>query len=166
MDDLAGESMQLEDVILVQLGHSLQSHSHTGGYHMDLLGKPIHKHTDGIVSLGLWKRSNQVHADLLPRLSGYIVGVQWVVGALTYWLHPLALLTALHVLPDVPLDAWPPVVASDELVCLVPARVSSQGGVVVEPDNVLPELGILGDVYSLFPSDCATLPLAALVQPL
>ena len=30
MDDLAGKSMQLEDVVLVQLGHSLRSHRDTG----------------------------------------------------------------------------------------------------------------------------------------
>ena len=79
-------------------------------------------------------------------LSGHIVWVQGVVGALMYWLHPLTLLTALHVLPNVPLNARPPVVASDELVRLVPARVSSQWRVMMEPDNVFPQLGILGDV--------------------
>ena len=137
MDDFVGKSMQPEDVVLVQLGHSFRGHCHTGGYYMDLLGETIHKDTDGIVSLRLWKRSNQVHTDLLPRLCGYTVGMQRVVWALTYGFHPLALLTALHILANVPLDAWPPVVASDEFVCLVPARVSSQGGVVMESDNVL-----------------------------
>ena len=51
------------------------------------------------------------------------MGIQWIVGALMYGFHPLALLAALHVLPDVPLDAWPPVVASDELVRLVPVTI-------------------------------------------
>ena len=77
------------------------------------------------------------------------------MGALSYGLHPLTLLTTLHMFVNVPPDAWPQVVASDELMCLVPAWMSSQGGVVVEPDNVLSQLGILGDVHSLLPGDHA-----------
>ena len=55
------------------------------------------------------------------------MGVQGAVGALASWLHLLALLIALHVLPDVPLDSWQPVVVSGELVHFVPAKMSSQG---------------------------------------
>ena len=117
--------MQFEDVVLIQLGHSFRSHRHTGGHHMDLLGETIHKDADGIVSLRLWERTNQVYTDFLPRLGGYALGVQRVVWALTYGFHPLTLLTALHILPDVSLNAWPPVIAIDELMRLVPAWMSS-----------------------------------------
>ena len=40
---------------------------------MDLLGELIHKDTDGIVSLRLWERTNQVYTDFLPRLGGHVV---------------------------------------------------------------------------------------------
>ena len=150
MDDLVGEPMQLENVILVQLGHSFRGHCHTGGHHMDLLGELVHKDMDCIVSLGLWECSNQIYADFLSRLSGHIVGVQGVMGALTYWLYPLALFTALYILANFPLNPWPPVVASDELMCLVSAWVSSQGRVVMKSDNVLPSLAFLGSYTHSF----------------
>ena len=78
-----GQPMQLEDVVLVQLGHPFRGHCHTGGHRMDLLGEPVHKDADGVVSLGLWERSNQVHADHLPGLRRDCMGIQWIVGALT-----------------------------------------------------------------------------------
>ena len=99
---------------------------------MNLLGEAVHHHADGIVSLRLRQLSNQIDADDLPGLRGDVVGVERIVRALPDGFDPLALSTPLDVLPDVPVDPWPPVIASDQLMGLVPSRVSCHGGVMVE----------------------------------
>ena len=99
---------------------------------MDLFGEAVHHHTDGIVSLGFRQLTNQVNADDLPRFGGNIMGVERIVRALSDGFDPLALSTPFDVLPDVPVDPWPPVIASDQLTGLVPSRVSCHGGVMVE----------------------------------
>ena len=135
MDDLLRDAMELEDVIAIQLGHALQCLGGVGGQDMNLLGETIHHHTDGIVPLGFRQLSNQVDTDDLPRFRGNVMGMQRIVGTLSDGLNPLTLSTSFNVFPDVPVDPWPPVVASDQLMGLVPSRVPCQGGVVVESND-------------------------------
>ena len=57
------------------------------------------------------------------------MGVERVVRALPDGFGSLAFLTPINVLPDVPVDPWPPVVASDQFMCLYcpgcPVKVES-----------------------------------------
>ena len=136
---------------------------------MDLFGEAVHHHTDCIVSLRLRQLSNQVDTDDLPGFRGNIMGVERVVRALPDGFDPLALSTPFDVFPDVPVDPWPPVVASDQLMGLVPSRVPCQGGVMVESNDFLPERGILGHIDAVLPCDHPILvgpPLGPLVQGL
>ena len=98
---------------------------------MDLFGKAVHHHADGIVSLELWQFSNQIDADDLPGLRGNVVRVKRVVRALPDGFGSLAFLTPFNVFPDVSVDPWPPVVASNQFMGLVPSWMSCQGRVMV-----------------------------------
>ena len=136
---------------------------------MNLLGEAVHHHTDGIVPLRFRQFSNQVNTDDLPGLSWDVVRVEWVVRALPDGFGSLAFLTPLDVFPDVPVDPWPPVVASDQLMGLVPSRVPSHGRIMVESNDFLPERGILWYINAILPCDHPILvgpPLCALVQGL
>ena len=67
------------------------------------------------------------------------MGVERVVRALPDGFDPLAFFTPFDVLPDVPVDPWPPVVASDQLMGFVSSRVSCHGGVMVESNDLFPQ---------------------------
>ena len=81
------------------------------------------------------------------------MGVKDALGFLPDRLCPLTLFTSFDVFSDVLHDPWPPVVPGNQLMCLVPSRVSSQRGVVVKSDDVLPQLGILWHIHPVFPRD-------------
>ena len=116
MDDLLRDAMELEDVIVIQPGHALQRDGGVGGQDVNPLGEVVHHHADGIVPLRFRQLSNQVNADDLPGLRGNVVRVKRIVRALPDGFDSLAFLTPLNVLPDVPVHAWPPVVASEQLM--------------------------------------------------
>ena len=81
----------------------------------------------------------------------------------------LAFLASIDILPDVPVDPWPPVVASDQLMGLVPSWMPCQGGVMVESNDLLPQGSIFGHIDAILPCDHPILsgpPLCALVQGL
>ena len=147
------KAMKFEHMITIQPGHAFRCDGCVGGEDVNLLGEAVHHHTDGIVPLRFRQLSNQVDADDLPGLSWDVVRVKRVVRALPDGFDPLALSTPFDVFPDVPVDPWPPVVASDQLMGLVPSRVPCQGGVVVESNDFLPERGILGHIDAILPCD-------------
>ena len=120
---------------------------------MDLLGEVVHHHADGIVSLRFWQFSNQVNVDDLPGFRGNIMGVERIVRALPDGFDSLTLPTSFDIFPDVPVHPWPPIVASDQLMGLVPSWMPCQGGVVVESNDFLPERGILGHIDAILPCD-------------
>ena len=79
------------------------------------------------------------------------MGMQRIVGTLSDGLNPLTLSTSFNVFPDVPVDPWPPVIASDQLMGFVSSRVSCHGGVMVESNDLLPERGTLGHIDAILP---------------
>ena len=104
MDDFLGDAMKFEYMIAIQPGHAFRSDGGVGGQDVNLLGKAVHHHADGIVPLGLWQFSNQVDADDLPGLSGDVVRVEWVVRALPDVFDPLALSTLMRCMT---VGLWP-----------------------------------------------------------
>jgi hypothetical protein len=58
----------------------------------------------------------------------------------------LADITARHVLVDIPVDRWPPVLLKDQFHCLMMSWVSYQGGIVVFSNDLLPEVSVDRDI--------------------
>ena len=96
-----------------------------------MLGEAVHHYADGIVPLRLRQLSNQVDADDLPGLRGNVMRVKRIVRALPDGFGSLAFLTPFDLFPDVLVDPWPPVVASNQFMGLVPSWMSCQGRVMV-----------------------------------
>ena len=120
---------------------------------MDLLGKVVHHHADGIVPLRFRQFSNQVNTDDLPGFRGNVMGVERIVRALSDGFDPLAFSASFNVFPDVPVHSWPPIVVSDQFMGLVPSWVLCHGGIMVELDDFLPERDILGHIDVVLPCD-------------
>ena len=82
---------------------------------MDAFRQSVHYHEDGVVSLGLWQFSNSVNGNDLPMAA-------WdpVWGELPHFLHQkgfaaVAGVAPCHIAGDTAGDAWPPVIAGDQL---------------------------------------------------
>ena len=146
MDELPGYAMQFEYIVQVQLGHPLSSECCVSGKDMDLLAEPVNKDTNGIVSTGFRKFTNEVHRDHLPWLFGDLIRLKGSVGAIPVCLGALASFAAIHIHPGISLETWPPVVTCDELLCLVATWVASNGCVMVHANDVFAQLGVLGHI--------------------
>ena len=109
MDELPRNAMQLEHIVPVQLGHPLSSERCVSGKDMDLFAEPVHKDTNGIVSTGFRKFTNEVHRDHLPWLFGDLIRLKGSMREIPVCLGALASFTAIHIHPDILLKAWPPV---------------------------------------------------------
>ena len=66
MDDLLGNAVKSEDLVLVHLCHSFRCDRHVGGNGMDLLCELVYKDADPIVTLRFRQLPYQIHRDYLP----------------------------------------------------------------------------------------------------
>src|SRR5258708_22899707 len=56
--------------------------------------------------------------------------------------------TPCHIAGNIAGDAWPPVIAGNQLQCLPPPWVASHHRVMVGVDNVVAELGVFWDIHA------------------
>ena len=66
MDDLLGNAVESENLVLVHLCHSFRCDRHVGGNGVDLLRGFVDKDMDSIVTLRFRQFSGQIHRDYLP----------------------------------------------------------------------------------------------------
>src|SRR6266436_3977506 len=114
---------------------------------MDARGQPVDYHEDGIVSFRLWQFSDGVNRNNLPMVAWDLVWGK--LPHLQCWkgLAPVAGVAPCHVAGYIVRDAWPPVIAGDQLQCLPLPWVAGHHGVMVGMDNVMAELGVLWDIH-------------------
>ena len=60
MDDLLGNAMESENLVLVHFCHSFQCDRHAGGNGMDLFREFVYKDADSIVTLRFRQLSDQI----------------------------------------------------------------------------------------------------------
>src|SRR5260221_10535004 len=91
---------------------------------------------------------NGVNRDNCP-----VAGWDLVWGKLPHLLcqeglAAVADITPCHIAGNIVGDAWPPVIAGDQLQCLPPPWVAGHHGVMVGMDNVMAELGGFWDIHA------------------
>src|SRR6202789_3024080 len=114
-DDPSGESVELPDVLDEEAGGSGSRDGDEGRYDMRCFSHGINNHHYGVMSGGLRKFDDEVHAYSVPWSVGDREGTELSDG-----LVPLGFGLDTHVagrgvFPDIPGHLWPPIVSRNQL---------------------------------------------------